>query len=336
MKPLIIGVDPGSTSAVAAVDLEGELRLLESGKNFPPRDIIQEIIEEGKPVIVASDKRKTPSKVEKIASSLGAEIYEPDEDLESGRKNELGLGDNSHEKDASASAFNAYNNMQREIRKIKELEEQLGEDRATVAQKYFSKGPVKGEDDEEEDETVEQQGRVSREPEPDREKQRMETKIENLEKQVEELKAENGELEKRNRELQSQVDEMRNEKRDEILKEREIAKREGRLREKDREIEDLERKLENARLREKQYRKALESVRKGAELVPVIDERTEEVPENALTRSEEVKRKLKSRGFNIHLVDDVKGVELRDFVAVEEFPDPRDFKDVVDEYRESR
>lgn len=336
MKPVIIGVDPGSTSAVAAVDFDGNILLLKSGKNFPPRDIIQEIIETGKPVIVASDKSKTPSNVEKIATSLGAEIYEPEEDLESQRKTELGEGDNSHEVDASASAINAYNNMQREIKKIDDLVEQLGESRSTIAQKYFSEGPVRPQDDEEEPEPEKNDSKPVLDREKDREKARMERTIENLEKHVDQLRSEKGEVEKRNRKLQKRVDELRSGEREEILKEREISKREGRIREKEKEIDRLEEELEQSRLREKQYRKALERVRNGAELVPVIDERHEHVPENAVTRSEEIKQKLKSRGFNIHLVEEVEGVELKRYVAVEEFPDPRDFKEVVDEYRESR
>jgi len=89
-KPLIVGVDPGSTSAVAAVDLECEIELLESGKNFPPREIIQRIIKVGKPVVLASDKGKTPSKVSKISSSLGAKLFEPEEDLSQKKEERTG------------------------------------------------------------------------------------------------------------------------------------------------------------------------------------------------------------------------------------------------------
>lgn len=137
-EPLIVGIDPGNTSAVAAVNLDGELKLLESQREFPRSEIIQSIIESGKPVIVASDTGKMPSNVEKVASSLGAEKFVPKEDLERQRKQELGRGENSHEKDAVASAMHAYKNLQREIRKIKKFSRENEKELGDVADSYFS------------------------------------------------------------------------------------------------------------------------------------------------------------------------------------------------------
>ncbi len=136
-KPLIVGVDPGNTSAVAALNLEGELELLESRREFPSREIILELINEGKPVVVACDTGKMPSTVEKIASSLGAEKFKPEEDLEARRKKELGQGENSHEVDAVASAVYAYNNLSRRIEKIEAESRHSGQKRSKVAETYF-------------------------------------------------------------------------------------------------------------------------------------------------------------------------------------------------------
>ncbi len=138
-EPLIVGIDPGNTSAVAAVDFDGELKLLESSREFPPEEIIERLIEVGTPVVVASDREKMPSTVEKIASSLGASKFQPEEDLAADRKKELGGGENSHEQDAAASALYAYNNLRRRIEKI---EKDSGEkkDRLEVAKSYFSPG----------------------------------------------------------------------------------------------------------------------------------------------------------------------------------------------------
>lgn len=140
-EALIAGVDPGSTSAVAAVDLDGDLRLIESDKELPPRDIIKLLIDKGKPVVVACDTEKMPSTVEKVASSLGARKFVPEEDLGRERKRELGEGDNSHEKDAVASAMHAYKSLHRNIRKIKKITEESGKDLETVADDYFSRNP---------------------------------------------------------------------------------------------------------------------------------------------------------------------------------------------------
>ncbi len=138
-EALIVGIDPGSTSAVAAINLDGELRLLESEREFPPEDIIRRLIEVGTPVVVATDREKMPSTVEKIASSLGATRFQPEEDLDAERKKELGKGENSHESDAVASAIYAFNNLKRQIEKIDSYSEKQEEMRADIAREYFSR-----------------------------------------------------------------------------------------------------------------------------------------------------------------------------------------------------
>ncbi|MBC5793067.1 MAG: DUF460 domain-containing protein [Nanohaloarchaea archaeon] len=137
-RPLIVGIDPGNTSAVAALDLEGELVFLESRLEFSRSEIIQKIIEVGHPVVVSCDKADMPSNVEKIASSLGANRFEPEEDLPKQRKEELGRGDNSHEKDAHASALHAYKSLRKQFRKINKRSRENDLRKWDVAKDYFS------------------------------------------------------------------------------------------------------------------------------------------------------------------------------------------------------
>lgn len=337
-KALIIGIDPGSTSAVAAVDLDGEIQLLESGKNFPPSEIIERIVKVGRPVVVASDKGKTPSTVEDIRTSLGAELYEPEEDLDSERKKELGKGANSHEKDAVASAFYAYNNLQREIRKIEKYNEKLDIERPEVAKRYFSDRPLEPEEDEKiENKGDEETSEEKTDGNIDKEKKRLKRKVENLEKQVETLKSELGEEKKDKKRLRKKYEDLKEGKRDEIVKDHEISKRQGIINEKNREIEELEEKLENAEIREKQYREAISRLKDGAEILPIIDGRSEEVPERAVTRSDEIKERLRKRGFNIHKVEEIEGVELKEHHIAEDFPDTAEnFEEIIKDYRESR
>lgn len=117
-EPLIIGIDPGNTSAVAALNLDGELEFLVSREEFPHHEIIKEIVENGYPMVIATDRAKIPSTVEKIASSLGAVKFTPENNLSRQRKEQLGRGENSHEKDAHASALHAYKRLSKQIRKI--------------------------------------------------------------------------------------------------------------------------------------------------------------------------------------------------------------------------
>lgn len=136
-EPLIIGIDPGNTTAVAAINLDGELELLESRLEFSHDEIIQELISAGYPLVIAADKEEIPSTVEKIASSVGAQRFTPENDLSQSRKNQLGRGDNSHEKDAYASAIHAYKRMSKQIRKINQKSEMREKEKLDIAKKHF-------------------------------------------------------------------------------------------------------------------------------------------------------------------------------------------------------
>ncbi|QGA80555.1 DUF460 domain-containing protein [Candidatus Nanohalobium constans] len=339
-KPLIVGVDPGSTSAVAAVTLDGEVELLESGKNFPPREIIQRLIKVGKPVVVASDKGKTPSKVDKISSSLGAKTFEPEEDLSQDRKKRLGKGANSHELDALASAVHAQKQLHKEIRKINKLKSQLNRDKIEVAEKVFEGEPVRKSEDatpEEPDEYGEAGEASGSGDDVDPEKKRLEKKVENLEEQVQRLKSELGEERSEKESLRAKLSRLRDEERKEVRKEEEVQKREAEIKRKNQEIEELEEEISDYRIREKQYRKAVRKIfHEDRDLVRVVDKSVEEVPEKAVTRNKDLIEVLENRGCNIYHVDRVEGVELSDFYLVESFPEPKNFESIIEDYKDSR
>ena len=337
MKPIIVGVDPGSTSAVAAVDLKGEIQLLESGKNFPPREIIQRIIKVGKPVVVASDKGKTPSKVDDIASSVGAKLFEPENDLSSEKKKELGKGANSHELDAVASAVHAKKQLHRDIRKIEKYDSEKELDRVEVAEKIFNDRQLKEETEKPVEETNRASSIAESSEDKDREKKRLNRKIQNLEAQIRELKSELGEKESRIDELEDALERRDQEDRKEVVKDEEVKKREAVIRDKNRRIEELESEIEKHSLREIQYRKALEKIKKeDYKVVPIVDDDLAEIPEEALTRDNKVKEELKNRGVNIHLVEDVEAIELGRYAAVKEMPENHDFESIIQEYKEKR
>ncbi|MFB6159351.1 MAG: DUF460 domain-containing protein [Candidatus Nanohalobium sp.] len=341
MKPLIVGIDPGSTSAVAAVDLNGEIQLLESGKNFPPRKIIQRTVKVGKPVVVTSDKGKTPSKVEKIANSVGARLYEPETDLSTERKKELGKGANSHELDAVASAVNAHRQLQRDIQKIRKYDDRMEKPLEEIARKIFKDRPLEENDEEDtEHEQTVPNGEKTEKPGKNDGKQRiqrMQRKIENLEKQVEDLKTEKEDKEDRVRKLENRLEKIKEEERKEVVENREIKKREAIIRDKEAEIEELRRELEKAAIRERQYREALENIRlNNFSVVPVLEEEEERPPEKAVARDRTLIEKLQKQGVEIHHVEEVEGVELRDYMVVEELPDSTDFESVIEEYQNDR
>ena len=68
MKHLaIIGLDPGTTSAYAILNLKGELIKTNSGKEFSLSEMIKEIMDECTPLIVSTDKAKIPGFVEEFS-----------------------------------------------------------------------------------------------------------------------------------------------------------------------------------------------------------------------------------------------------------------------------
>ena len=126
-KYIIVGVDPGIVTAVAAVDLRGNPVFVYSRKGLDRAEIIELIKRHGVPVLLATDVTPPPDTVKKLASSLGVPLYTPPTSLTIDEKHELvasyashfGLHRlNSHERDALAAAIRAYREYAAKFRQI--------------------------------------------------------------------------------------------------------------------------------------------------------------------------------------------------------------------------
>lgn len=110
-KSLILGVDPGTTIGLAALDLDGNLVDLKSSRQMSLKDVVEYILSLGQPVVVASDVAKMPASVEKIRRLFQAVAYSPKEDKTQEEKATL-CGDfpysNDHERDSLAAAVEAF------------------------------------------------------------------------------------------------------------------------------------------------------------------------------------------------------------------------------------
>lgn len=108
---LIVGIDPGTTTGYAVLDINGNLVQLGSSKDFNLNSLISETIKLGRAILVGTDKLKTPGLVQAFATKLGAKIIIPKEDLKVNEKKSKVSGfvySNEHEGDALASALFAY------------------------------------------------------------------------------------------------------------------------------------------------------------------------------------------------------------------------------------
>jgi predicted RNase H-like nuclease (RuvC/YqgF family) len=108
---LIVGIDPGTTTAVAALDLDGNLLHLASSRQMNMGDVIESLYKVGKPLIIASDVQEMPFTVEKIRRAFSAVAYSPKQDVSVETKVELTAPfpyANDHERDALSAALDAY------------------------------------------------------------------------------------------------------------------------------------------------------------------------------------------------------------------------------------
>jgi len=108
---LIVGIDPGTTTAVAALDLDGNLLHLGSSRQMNMGDVVESLYRVGKPLIIASDVQEMPYSVEKIRRSFSAVAYTPKQDVSVESKVELTAAypyNNDHERDALSAALDAY------------------------------------------------------------------------------------------------------------------------------------------------------------------------------------------------------------------------------------
>lgn len=122
-KYIIVGVDPGTTTGLALLDLKGDLIKLHSSRNISISGVIEMIVKYGRPLIVATDVSPIPGTVEKIRRTFNALPGEPGESLTTVDKINLAKPygySNDHERDALAAAayvIRRYKNKFDQIRK---------------------------------------------------------------------------------------------------------------------------------------------------------------------------------------------------------------------------
>ena len=113
IKPryLIVGIDPGTTTAFAALDLDGNLLHLQSSRQMAMADVIESLYKVGKPLVIATDVQEMPYSVEKIRRAFSAIAFVPKQDVSVDTKVELTAPfpyANDHERDALSAALDAY------------------------------------------------------------------------------------------------------------------------------------------------------------------------------------------------------------------------------------
>jgi predicted RNase H-like nuclease (RuvC/YqgF family) len=120
-KYLIVGIDPGTTTAIAAIDLEGNMVQTASSRQTSMAESIEALYHLGKPLVIASDVHQMPYTVEKIRRAFHAVGYTPRQDRTVEEKQELTQGysyTNVHERDALAAALDAFRHYRNKLQNI--------------------------------------------------------------------------------------------------------------------------------------------------------------------------------------------------------------------------
>ncbi len=119
---LIVGIDPGMVTGLAAVDLNGHIVHLSSGRGITRGQITRTIADLGRALVFASDVNPPPSMVTKLASSHNALLFAPEQSIKTYEKSELAerfyseqnmKAEDTHQRDslaAAAKAFASYRN----------------------------------------------------------------------------------------------------------------------------------------------------------------------------------------------------------------------------------
>ncbi len=118
---LIVGVDPGTTTAVAVLNLKGEVLSVASGKDMNFSKVVEHVLSFGQPVLVATDKKNPPEFVLKIKKAFQATLYAPKDDMSVKKKIDLTSGfkfENDHERDALAAALEAYRHYKNKLANV--------------------------------------------------------------------------------------------------------------------------------------------------------------------------------------------------------------------------
>ncbi len=245
----IVGVDPGTTTAIAVLDLSGNLLGINSRKGWHHSEVVDYILSFGKPVVIATDKSNPPEFVSKLKATFNAVLYAPKEDMSVEKKKNLASRyktANDHERDALASAVEAFNSYKSKLLNIeKRIPEGVDVDmiKAGIIKGITLRellGRKKEEAPKEAHKTVEKREVVERQAivkELQEENRILKAEVEKLKKEVERLK---GRIVSISREEHEKI------RKDNYIKalQAEIAELKAELEEKDALVEELRGKIE--------------------------------------------------------------------------------------------
>ncbi|WP_248895585.1 DUF460 domain-containing protein [Haloplanus halobius] len=280
---VLVGIDPGTTTAVAVVSLDGEVLDVYSTRTDDTAAVIEWLVERGRPIVVAADVEPMPETVEKFRRSFDADGWHPDSDLPVDEKLHRARDctyDNDHERDALAAALFAFDDYADQFERItRKAPPQF--DRGEIIDRVVTGEAsveavvrdLSGDEESDDEETSHEPRELTPE---ERRIKRLERRADRLDEKVDELTDRLSEKDKRIAEYEEELSEARREERREARERREINRLERetdrleRERDEERERADrLEAKLERLKTLWKLDHSDFADVSEGRDLVPV-------------------------------------------------------------------
>jgi predicted RNase H-like nuclease (RuvC/YqgF family) len=258
---VFVGIDPGTTTAAAVVGLDGDPLAVYSSRTADTADVIEWLVEQGRPILIAADVTPMPETVEKFRRSFDAAGWTPETDLpvdEKLHRTRNATYDNDHERDALAAALYAHDDRENQIARVsRKVPPQI--DRGDVLARVIGGEEsveavlrdLQDDEDDEDDETGQEPRELTEE----------ERTIRDLRKRVERLESHAASLEEtieqkdeRIAEYETALSEAKREERREVRERREVSRLE-------RENDRLERELETERERAEGLERKLERLK---------------------------------------------------------------------------
>jgi predicted RNase H-like nuclease (RuvC/YqgF family) len=280
---VLVGIDPGTTTAAAVVSLDGEVLDVLSTRTADTAAVIEWLVDRGRPVVVAADVEPMPQTVEKFRRSFDAAGWQPTADLPVDEKLHRTRDhpyDNDHERDAMAAALFAFDDYADQFERIsRKVPPQF--DRGEVIERVVTGDAsveavlddLSDDDGGDEEESTHEPRELSPE---ERRIKRLERQVERLESQVDDLEGRLSEKDERIAEYEDELSEARREERREARERREVNRLERetdrleRERNQERErADELESKLERLKTLWKLDHSDFADVSEGRDLVPV-------------------------------------------------------------------
>jgi predicted RNase H-like nuclease (RuvC/YqgF family) len=228
---VVVGIDPGTTTAVALLGLDGNVLDVWSTRTADTAEVIEWIIEHGRPVVVAADVEPMPETVEKIRRSFDAGRWIPDSDLpvdEKLHRTREEAYDNDHERDAMAAALFAFDDHAEQFERISAKTPPQFDRGEVIARVVAGEESVEAVVDDLADEDEPDEEATEHEPREltaeEKEIKRLKVRIERLENHVDDLKETVDRKDERVAELEEELSEARREERREARERREVTR----------------------------------------------------------------------------------------------------------------